>query len=376
MTTPPLTEPGATPHVHDLGPFAHSHSFADHGQRARERALTAVTSITLLTMFLELAVGWWTGSLALTADGWHMGTHALALGGAVLAYRFSKRAATHRAVAGGSAGFAFGGWKIEVLTAYTSGLLLLAVALWLGWEGIDTLRHPRAVAYGEALVVAVIGLLVNLASVWLLSRGDAKGGHAHHGHDHGHSHGHSHAHAHAHAQPHAHAHAQEQAGAHGQASKNTKHAQHGDHNFSAAYIHVMADAFTSVLAIAALAGGVWLGLAWLDPAVALLGAAVIGQWSFGVLRNTATALVDATEDPALTQRIRDLIEADGDAKVADLHVWQVGAKAFSAAVSVVADAPLAAADYRQRLSVIEALGHVTVEVHRCGGHGATGLPAP
>ena len=165
----------------------------------------------------------------------------------------------------------------------------------------------------------------------------------------GEPHVHPHTHPHAHAQSHGHAH-------------------HGhDHNFSAAYIHVMADAFTSVLAIAALAGGVWFGLAWLDPAVALLGAVVIGQWSFGVLRSTARALVDATEDPALAQRVRDLIEADGDAKVADLHVWQVGARAWCAALSVVADAPLPAADYRQRLATMDTLRHVTVEVHRCVG---------
>jgi cation diffusion facilitator family transporter len=341
----------AAPHVHDLQAFSHSHTFADDNQRQRERALTGVTLLTLATMVLELAVGWWTGSLALTADGWHMGTHALALGGAVLAYRLSARAASHRAVAGGPAGFAFGGWKIEVLAAYTSGLVLMVVALWLAWEGIDTLRHPRSVAYGEALGVAVLGLLVNLVSVWLLSRGSkpaarhdghghdgSHGHHAHHAHEPGHQHGHAHAHGHGH-----------------------------DHNFSAAYIHVIADAFTSVLAIAALAGGVWFGLGWLDPAVALLGAAVIGQWAFGVLRGTATALVDATEDPALTQRVRELIEADGDAKVADLHVWQVGSQAWCAALAVVADAPLAAADYRQRLGVVKQLRHVTVEVHRCPG---------
>lgn len=339
-------------HRHDLQAYAHSHAFAEDGQKQRERALTAVTLLTLVTMALELAVGWWTGSLALTADGWHMGTHALALGGAVLAYRLSLRASQHRAVAGGPAGFAFGGWKIEVLAAYTSGLVLLSVALWLAWEGIDTLRHPRPVQYAEALGVAVAGLLVNLASVWLLSRGSkpaaqAEVAHApqpahakHHGHSHGQPHGHSHGHSHGHGH---------------------------DHNFSAAYIHVIADAFTSVLAIAALAGGVWFGLAWLDPAVALLGAAVIGQWSYGVLKGTARALVDATEDPALTERVRDLIEADGDAKVADLHVWQVGAQAWCAALAVVADTPQTAATYRQRLQAVAQLKHVTVEVHQCLG---------
>jgi cation diffusion facilitator family transporter len=344
-------------HTHDLSRFRHSHAFADSGMQRRERALTLVTLITLAAMAGELAAGWWSGSLALLADGWHMGTHALALGGAVLAYKLSARAATHRAVAGGSAGFAFGGWKIEVLAAYTSGLLLMGVALFLVADAIAVLRAPRPIAYAEALGVAVIGLGVNLLSAWLLSRGAGNSApanaapavhqhpHAAHEHEHEHEHEHGHGHGHAH---------------HG-------HGHGHDHNFSAAYLHVLADAFTSVLAIAALAGGWWWGWAWLDPAVALLGAVVIGQWSFSVLKSSSRALVDATEDPTLTQRIRDLLEADGDAKVSDLHVWQVGAQAWSAALSVVADAPLPAADYRDRLADIATLRHVTVEVHRCDG---------
>ncbi len=351
-----------TAHAHDLSPYAHSHAFADEGQRQRERALAAVTLLTLVTMGIELGVGWWTGSLALTADGWHMGTHALALGGAVLAYRLSQAAASHSAVRGGGAGYAFGGWKIEVLAAYTSGLVLLGVSLWLAWEGVDALRHPRPVAYGEALLIACVGLAVNVASVWLLSRGT--GGH---GHDHGHAPGHGHGHDHGHAHGHDHGHAKARAA-------TPAHAH--DHNFSAAYIHVIADAFTSVLAIAALAGGAWFGLRWLDPAVALLGAAVIGQWAYSVLRSTARALVDATEDPALAQRVRDLIESDGDAKVADLHVWQVGARAWCAALSVVADAPLPAISYRERLSAVEQLRHVTVEVHPCPGAAPGHGPEP
>jgi cation diffusion facilitator family transporter len=363
-------------HVHDLSPFDHSHAFADGGQGQRERALAAVTLLTLVTMVLELAVGWWTHSLALTADGWHMGTHALALGGAVLAYRLSRQASQQRAQPRHrSAGYAFGGWKIEVLAAYTSGLVLLSVALWLAWEGVDTLRHPRGVDYRQALVVAVSGLLVNLLSVWLLARGT--GGHAHAGHHgHGHSNGHAHGPAKAHAvdrgheHDHDHAHDVHEQGA-ASVAKAAPHHRH-DHNFSAAYIHVIADAFTSVLAIAALAGGAWFGLAWLDPAVALVGALVIGQWAFSVLGGTARALVDATEDPAITQQVRELIESDGDAKVADLHVWQVGAQAWCAALSVVADAPLSAAAYRARLSGLPQLGHVTVEVHRC----LAAVPAP
>jgi len=322
----------STAHRHDLTPLRHSHAFGDDDGQRRQQALSVVTVLTLVTMVAELIAGFWTGSLALQADGWHMGTHALALGGAVLAYRLSARAA-------GRAGYAFGGWKIEVLAAYTSALLLLAVALWLAFEGLMGLRQPRPVDYGDAMLVAVIGLVVNLASAWLLARGnraDPKA-HAHHHHDHHHHGGHGH-----------------------------------DHNFQAAYLHVLADAFTSVLAIAALAGGLWFGWTWLDPAVALLGAVVIGQWSFSVLRSTGAALTDATQDPALADRIRELIESDGDAKVGDLHVWQVGPRAWSAVVAVVADAPLSAAQYRHRLQAIEPLRHVTVEVHGCNGAASHG----
>ena len=162
-------------HGHDLGAFAHSHVFAEEGRQQRERALTTVTLLNLATMVVELAAGWWAGSLALTADGWHMGTHALALGGAVLAYRLSQRASVTPRGATGKPGFAFGGWKIEVLSAYTSGLVLMAVAFWLAWQGVEALIRPRPVAYAEALVVAVIGLVVNVASVWLLMRGTKAG---------------------------------------------------------------------------------------------------------------------------------------------------------------------------------------------------------
>jgi cation diffusion facilitator family transporter len=309
-------------HHHDLAPFRHSHHFGDDAAPARERALWWVTWITLATMALELAAGYWSGSLALVADGWHMGTHALALGGAALAAHFSRRVR-------GSARFAFGGWKIEVLSAYTSGLLLLAVGVWIAIDAAAAFVNPHRVAYGEAIVVAVFGLVVNAACALILARA---GGHAHHSHDdaQGHDHGH-----------------------------------HHDHNYAAAYVHVLADAFTSVLAIAALAGGLWWGLGWLDPAVAIVGAVVIGRWAIGVLRDSARALVDASAPPKLAAQIRALIEGDGDAKLADLHVWQVGSGAYAAALSIVADRPHPCDHYSQRLQPIAALKHATVEVHRC-----------
>ncbi len=320
-------------HQHELGPFRHAHDFRPAASRQRERALLQVTLLTLVTMVVELAAGWWSGSLALSADGWHMGTHALALGGAALAYRWSREA-DRRA----DARYAFGGWKIEVLAGYTSALALGGAALWLVFEAVATLRAPRPIAFGEAIGVALLGLAVNLASAWLLSRqgGDSQRPQASLGHGHAHGHAHPHGHAHAH-----------------------------DHNFSAAYAHVLADALTSVLAIGALAGGLWFGWVWLDPLVALVGAAVIGVWAAGLLRNTARALVDATGDPELLARVREIVESDGDAKVADLHLWQVGSASWSVVLTLVADRPLPAAAYRARIEAIERVGHVTVEVHRC-----------
>jgi cation diffusion facilitator family transporter len=342
-----------TTHRHDLSSFAHTHSFGDAGVQQRERALAWVTAITLLTMVIELGAGWWSGSLALTADGWHMGTHALALGGAAMAYRWSARASTQ-------SGFAFGGWKIEVLAAYTSGLLLMGAALWLIVDSIVALRTPRTVAYGEAMLVAMLGLGVNLVCAWLLARGQR------HGLDHAHAHAHAHGHAHAREPAHGHSHGHAAGETHGHSTRDDHtHADPEDHNFRAAYLHVVADAFTSVLAIVALAGGLWFGWRWLDPAVALLGALVIGRWAIIVLRGSGRALIDATEDPLLVARIRELIESDGDAKLADLHVWQVGASAWCAVIAIVADRPLSAAEYRERLRPLHELKHLTLEVHRC-----------
>jgi cation diffusion facilitator family transporter len=329
--------------AHDLSAFAHAHAFADDGRAGRELAVARVTVLTLVTMAVELLAGWWSGSLALTADGWHMGTHAFALGGAWAAYRWAQRAGD---------GYAFGGWKIEVLAAYTSGLMLLGAAAWIGIDALLRLRDPQPVDYLSAMWVACIGLAVNLASAWLLMRGD---GHeasgrraaAHRVHDHGHDQAHDH-------------------GVHS-ARDHHGHAHGHDVNYRAVMLHVLADALTSVLAIVALAGGAWFGWGWLDSAVALVGALVIGRWSFGVLGHSVRALTDATADPGLAQRIRVAIECDGDARISDLHVWQIGSVAWCAAIAVVADAPLSAAAYRGRLGAIPALRHVTVEVHRCPG---------
>jgi len=313
-------------HRHDLSPFTHEHHFASAGAGARSAALWQVTWVTLVAMALELGVGYWSGSLALTADGWHMGTHAVALGGAALAMHLSRRA-------GHSQRFAFGGWKIEMLAAYSSALLMVGVSLSLVWQAVQVLRDPQPVAYAQAMGVAAIGLGVNLLCAWLLARSAAPSEPQEHDHAHGHTHGHG--------------------------------PGHGDHNFHAAWLHVLADALTSVLALLALAGGLWFGWGWLDPAVALVGAAVIARWGWGVGAEAARALVDASRDTQRLAEVRRRLESDGDAKVADLHVWQVGPKAFAAAVSVVADAPLSPQAYRQRLLELHWLRHLTLEVHRC-----------
>jgi cation diffusion facilitator family transporter len=331
------------PRAHDLRPFVHRHTFGDAAAPQRERALWWVTIVTLAAMVMELVVGYWSGSLALVADGWHMGTHALALGGAALAALLARRA--H-----GSARFAFGGWKIEVLAAYSSGLLLLAVSVWVAIDAVAVLLSPRPIAYRQAIVVAVIGLGVNAACAWLLERGAR--GHGGHAHAHGHHHPHE---AHAHDHPHV------------AAAPRAAH----DHNYRAATLHVLADALTSVLAIVALAAGWLWGWRWLDPLVALAGGALIAHWALGVLRDSARSLVDATSDTRLRDSVRRAIETDGDARVADLHVWQIGPRAWSAVVSVVADQPLASTVYRERLQVMDELQHVTIEVHQCPGCGAT-----
>jgi cation diffusion facilitator family transporter len=323
-------------HAHDLTPFAHSHSFESAGAGARERAMLRVTWLTLAAMALELAAGWWSGSLALLADGWHMGTHALAIGGAALAYKLARRASARE----GSVGF--GGWKIEVLFAYTSALALFAVAIALVVDGVQRLLEPRPIAYAEAIGVAVLGLLVNVLSAWWLMRAAPQ---AHHGHDHSPGQNHADGHARDHGR-----------GAHDH-----------DHNYAAAYAHVLADALTSLLAIGALGGGLLFGWAWLDPAAALVGAALIARWAWIVVRAAAASLVDARGEPALARRVRQAVESDGDAKVADLHVWQVGSTAWATALTVVADRPNSALDYRRRVEALTGIAHVTVEVHRCAG---------
>jgi len=319
------------PHSHDLSRWQHSHVF-DVGNRVGESRTRAVLVVTLVTMVAEIVTGWWSGSMALLADGWHMGTHALALGVAAAAYALARRHARDTR-------FSFGTWKIEVLGSFASALVLALVAVGILAESALRLWRAEPIALEVALVVAVIGLIVNLLSAWLLHGADP----ALHAHDEGHAHAHhDHEHDHAHGNGHGH-----------------------DLNLRAAYVHVLADALTSVLAIAALVGALWLGWWWLDPLVGAAGAVVIGVWAIALMRDSSAVLLDREMDHPLAQRIRADLESDGDAKVADLHVWRVGRDQFAAIVCVVADAPLEPAAYRERLAQHAQLVHLSVEVNRC-----------
>ena len=309
--------------LHDLSAFRHNHAF-DPGNRAAERRTWIVVAITAATMVAEIAAGWITGSMALLADGWHMGTHVVALSVSGIAYLLARRwAADER--------FAFGTWKIEVLGAFTSALLLGVVALAMAVESVQRFFRPEAIDYQPALVVAVIGLVVNVASALVLVGEGEEDHHHDHGHDH---HGHHHGHGH-------------------------------DLNLRSAYVHVVTDAFTSVLAIAALSAGLWLGWAWLDPAMGLVGAAVIAWWARSLIADSARALLDREMDSPVVEQIRRAIQSDGDAEIADLHVWRVGRASHAAVVTVVAKEPLSPAAYRERVAGIASLRHVSVEVNRC-----------
>ena len=319
--------------IHDLSGWQHNHAF-DAGNRAAERRTWVVVAITAVTMVAEIVGGILTGSMALLADGWHMSTHVVALSIAGIAYLLARRWSRDER-------FAFGTWKIEVLGAFASALLLAIVALAVIIESVHRFIDPAPISFVPALAVAVLGLVVNLACAWVL----ADRGHAHHDHDHAHAYAHDHAHDPAHG--------------------SDDGRGHHDLNLRSAYVHVLTDAFTSVLAIVALAAGLWAGWVWLDPVMGIVGALVIAWWSKGLLADSARVLLDREMDAPLVGQIRKAIESDGDAEIADLHVWRVGRASHAAILTVVAHEPLTPAAYRERLRGIATLMHVSVEVNRC-----------
>jgi cation diffusion facilitator family transporter len=294
-----------------------THNFLGSQHDRHERRTWMVVGLTAVTMVVEIAAGSWFNSMALLADGWHMATHAGAMGLSALAYRFARRHARNPR-------FTFGTGKVGDLAAYSSGIILAVAAIVIAWESLTRLVNPLPIAFDEAILVAVLGLLVNFVSAAMLwSR--------HHDHGHGHSHG-------------------------------VGHAHHADHNIRAAFIHVVADALTSVLAIVALVVGLLFGAVWLDPLMGIVGAAVILHWSIGLMRDTGGILLDMEAGGDLAGRIRaDIEAADGD-RVADLHVWRVGPGHFAAIVAIVTRRATDAGELKTTLKARYPLAHLTVEV--------------
>lgn len=323
----------------------HDHVFLGKDHARNERRTWIVIALTVGMMIAEIIAGTAYGSMALVADGWHMSTHAAAMLITALAYVYARRNARNPR-------FTFGTGKFGDLAGFASAIILALVALFIAWESALRLRSPVAIDFQQAIAVAALGLVVNLVCAWLLG-GD------HHGHGHGHSHGHGHGHDHGHG----HHHSDHDHGGH------DHHDQHGqvaaggrDNNLRGAYLHVLADALTSVLAIAALLLGSLYGWLWLDPAIGIVGALVIARWSFGLLRDSGGVLLDyAPADEDLPDVIRAAI-GKNDTEITDLHVWQLGPGHHGAIVALRATVPQPPSVYRARLAHIKELSHVTIEV--------------
>lgn len=315
---------------HDLTRWQHEHDYST-GHLARAESRTRLVAVlTIVTMVVEVLAGWLTGSMALLADGWHMGSHAAALGVGAFAYAYARsRARDPR--------FTFGTGKVSTLAGYSSAILLVLVAFWMLVESVERLVVPVKVGYGEAMAVAVLGLVVNLLSAWLL------GGHQEHHHHHHESHDHHHEH--------------------------DDHHGHMDHNLRAAYLHVLADALTSVLAIGALAAGAWLGWTFLDPLAGIVGAVMVGRWAWQLARDCAWVLLDAEDHGATEESIRGALARDEDVEIADLHIWRVGPADRACIVSLVAHQPRPVEHYRQLLDPVPGIAHLTVEVNLCRDEG-------
>ena len=314
-------------HTHDLSAWKHNHVF-DTGNPAAEKGTRLVMWITLAMMVIEIVAGYGFNSMALLADGWHMSSHALAIGLSAFAYAAARRYASDPR-------FAFGTWKIEILSGYTSAIFLVGVAGSMLFQSVERILAPEPIHYAEALVVAAIGFVVNVVCAIILGK-------AHDHHDHGHRHDHHAAHDEHH---------------------------HGDLNLRSAYIHVVADAATSVLAIAALAGGWFYGWSWLDPVMGIVGAILVGVWAKNLMIDTGKVLLDREMDHPVVSEIREVVETGPEisgTRCTDLHVWRVGKGSYACAISLVTHDPaLTAARVRGQLAVHEEIVHVTAEIHQC-----------
>jgi cation diffusion facilitator family transporter len=306
-------------HTHDISRYQHPHVFHYGGEQAEKKTMRVVL-LTISMMVVEIVAGWSFNSMALLADGWHMSTHAAALGISWAAFSLARRYAADRR-------FAFGTWKIEVLGGFVSGLLLGMVGIAMAFISIERLYKPATIHFNQAIFVAVIGLAVNLISLVLLG-------------DH----------------PQDRDHTDERENAH----------THDNLNLRAAYLHVLADAMTSVLAIAALLGGKYMRWNWLDPMMGIVGAGLILRWTHSLLRETGGILLGRETNDKLVEEIRTAIEADGDARISDLHVWKVAQNKYSCILVLVAHNPHPPDHYKTRLKEIHELAHVTVEIQLCG----------
>ena len=319
-------------HTDNLSDWTHDHVF-DAGSRAAERGTRLVMWITAAMMVIEIVAGWWFNSMALLADGWHMSSHALAIGLSAFAYAAARKYARDPR-------FAFGTWKIEILGGFASAIFLLGVAALMVVGSVERILAPTPIHFREAIVVACLGLVVNIVCALILGR-------AHDHHHHGDEHGHHHDDAH-----------------------------HQDLNLRSAYLHVLADAATSVLAIIALVGGWIYGWSWLDPLMGIVGAILVASWARGLLVETGKVLLDREMDHPVVAEIRDAIETgveDGDTRITDLHVWRVGKGAYSCALSVLTHDPaLTPARIREQLAVHEEIVHTTIEIQLCPEASAAG----
>jgi cation diffusion facilitator family transporter len=297
--------------------WQHSHDFLGASHERNERQTRLVIALTATMMVAEIAAGSVFNSMALLADGWHMASHASALSITAFAYWFARR---HRS----NTRFSFGTWKVGVLGGFSSAVVLGVVAALIAWESIGRFFEPLAISFDQAISVAIIGLGVNVFSAWLL-----RDGHRHRNGDH---HGH-------------------------------------DHNLRAAYLHVLADALTSLTAIFALLCGKLFGWAWMDPAMGIVGSLVIARWAYGLSREASAVLLDGDVAAETVESLRVALEGDSSDLVADLHVWRVGPGKLAVVAAVVTDEPRAPEHYKRRMQAVVELAHATVEVNRCPAHG-------
>lgn len=335
--------------THDHKPWLHQHQFNPLKKHAETKTLLVVL-LTCSVMVIEIIAGWYFGSMALFADGWHMLTHAAALSISLLAYVFARRLS-------GDKRFAFGTWKIEILGAYTSAIVLGFVGLFVLYTSIERLIFPESIAYNQAIVVAVIGLLVNMASAVILQ---VPHSHGTIDHPHGHALEHEHEHEHTHDHPHPHAHDTDMHHTH--ADEST------DLNLKSAYLHVLADALTSVLAIIALLGAKYLNLNFLDPSMGIIGALLIFRWTWLLLKRTTAILLDRNIPETLPEEIIQTVEEDRDSIVTDIHLLQVAQNTYACELTILTHTGTTAAEYKERLRCHAVLQHLTIEVHE--------IPAP